>query len=176
MFNWFSISGAPSGTVSHIQMCAVHLYATGVLFVLHSLPHTYYVKHFLVFGLTFSCWVPIPLSALHIGQLLLFLFLFIDLILIQWRLPCIRLTTLVCINYSIHFRTTLSFIFPCTHCLPTCHTSHTHFLYFLCCSSIHILFCWEYQLPCLIAACYVQPALSTMFFLIPFSVSFLSVL
>ena len=43
---------------------------------------------------------------------------FIILILrIQWRLPCIRWTTLVYINWSIHFRSTLSFLFPCKHCL-----------------------------------------------------------
>ena len=58
----------------------------------------------------------------------------------------------------------------------TCHTSHTKLLYFLGCTSIHILFCSACQLPCVtMAASHVQPALST-FFLIPLSVSFLSVL
>ncbi len=58
----------------------------------------------------------------------------------------------------------------------TCHTSHTKLLYFLGCPSIHILFCSACQLPCVtMAASHVQPALST-FFLIPLSVSFLSVL
>ncbi len=67
IFNWCSISGTPSGTVSHFQMCAVHLNATGVLFLLHSLKHSCYVKHFLVFGLTLSCWVPEPSKTLHIS-------------------------------------------------------------------------------------------------------------
>ena len=40
------ISGTWSGTVSPSQMCAVHFYVTGVLFVLHSLTHPCYVKHF----------------------------------------------------------------------------------------------------------------------------------
>ena len=63
--NWCTILGASPGTVAHIQMCDVHFYVTGVLFLLHSSPYPYYILYILVFGRTLSCWqVPVPLSTL----------------------------------------------------------------------------------------------------------------
>jgi hypothetical protein len=60
IFNCRPISGTWSGTVSPSQMCAVHFYVTGVLFVLHSLTHPCYVKHFHVE----STYIVVPCSSI----------------------------------------------------------------------------------------------------------------
>ena len=138
IFYWCCISGTPSGTVSHIQMSAVHLYVTGVLFVLHSLTHP-------------ACRVPVPSSTLHISLDSPSFLLSQRIVLIGSNehfhvyAEQLYVSIVPCISALTNIKT-LHFLFPCTRCLPTCHTSHTQLIYFLCCPSIHVLFCSARQL------------------------------